>query len=396
MTQPRALRADELDLLGALFDNAYRVGLDTGLAWARAIPPEETIAYVEGQRVASVVRMIPYEGYFGGRALRLGGIGGVATWLDLQGRGYAGELMRRSLAIMRERGDAVSALYPFSVRYYRKFGWEHAGDRMLYLDVHQSQLVAHEERRLVRHCTGEPEIGLLNDLYTAFACRYNGMLVRTADMWRGHLRGLSNCAGHAYIVEEDGRPTGYFFCEHKTLDTPGAHESLTREFACTTPAAWRAMMGTLAVLPFNVHRIVIGAPVYPLLTEHFREPCQTARLHPVFMFRVVDVPRAVEGRGYDPQVTGAVRLAVGDEHAPWNNGVWELEFGAGRACVRRASTGTACDAELTIQEFSQLFIGYMNPMAMRRHGLLVRMPDSTAALLAAAFCDRTPALADGF
>jgi len=41
MTQPRALRADELDLLGALFDNAYRVGLDTGLAWARAVHGRE-------------------------------------------------------------------------------------------------------------------------------------------------------------------------------------------------------------------------------------------------------------------------------------------------------------------------------------------------------------------
>ncbi|MCX7717335.1 MAG: GNAT family N-acetyltransferase [Candidatus Sumerlaeaceae bacterium] len=396
MTAPRPLRADELDLLGALFDNAYRVGLETGRSWARAIPPEETIAFVEGGRVASVVRMIPYEAYFGGRVLRLGGIGGVATWLDLQGRGYAGELMHRSVAIMRERGDAVSALYPFSVRYYRKFGWAHAGDRMLYLDVHQQQLVAYEERRLVRHCEGEREIPLLGEVYSAFAARYNGMLVRTEEMWRGHLRALSGCAGHAYIIEEDGRPTGYFFCEHKSLDTPGAHEALTRDFACTTPAAWRAMMGTLAVLPLNVHRLVIGAPVVPLLTEHFREPSQTARLHPVFMFRVVDLVRAVAGRGYDAQVRGAVRLSVHDAHGPWNSGVWEIEFADGQGEARPAPPGATPDAELTIQEFSELFIGYANPAALRRHGLFAKMSDQTAVLLSAAFCDRVPALADAF
>ena len=41
----------------------------------------------------SQIQMIPYEVEIGGAVMPMGGIGGVATWADQQGRGFAGKLM---------------------------------------------------------------------------------------------------------------------------------------------------------------------------------------------------------------------------------------------------------------------------------------------------------------
>jgi predicted acetyltransferase len=46
----------------------------------------------------------------------------------------------------------------------------------------------------------------------------------------------------------------------------------------------------------------------------------------MFMLRLVDVPKALEGRGYEPQEEGKqLVLSVHDnDSAPWNTGTWEL------------------------------------------------------------------------
>lgn len=394
MSEMRPIRPEEIEWVAALYNNAFRIGMTTAHGWVAGLPVEETIAFVEKDRVGSIVRMIPYTVWIGGRALRMGGIGGVATWSDLQGKGYAGRLMRESIRLMRERGDVVSALYPFSHRYYRKFGWETLGQRITYTDVTPAQLFAHEERSWVRIVRGEDDIDVLNAVYQEYAQRFNGMIERTPANWRRRLQDLENVRGQAYFIECEGVPVGYFFCENHPLPT-GGFDSVTRDFALTAPEAYRAMMGFLSTLPANVTRLTITAPAYPPLTEFFKEPFLTMRWSPSFQYRVLDVEQAVAARGYDPDVRERMVVTIQDETAEWNSGTWEIEVEGGEGRARRLAEAQP-EIILSIQEFSRIFLGGCGLKALARQGFFPPVNLSVLGRIDSVFYDRPVHLMDAF
>jgi predicted acetyltransferase len=394
MAEIRQIRADEMEQVTALFNNAYRIGMTMAQGWTENLPPEETIAVVEKERVASFVRMNRYRVWVGGGEMGMGGIGAVSTWADLQGKGYAGKLMRESVRIMRERGDAVSALYPFSHRYYGKFGWASMGERIIYTDTRQDNLMPYEERALVRRCLGEEDIERLDTAYCTYALRFNGMVVRTRENWSRRLKHLMDEKGQAYLIENDGKPIGYFFCENVAAQ-PWGYECITRDFACATPEAYPAMFGFLAMLPTNVTKITITAPAFPPLIEHFKEPSFTMKWGVPLQYRVVDVERAVVARGFLPEAHGRFIIAVQDTCGDWNTGMWEIEVQDGHGEARRNPAARA-ELEMTIQQFAQLFMGHLDMVGLARQGLFSSVSIQTLQLVNTLFHDRPVHLIDAF
>jgi predicted acetyltransferase len=65
--------------------------------------------------------------WFGGRSLPMSGIFGVATLPEHRRSGLMSMALRQLLGDARERGDAISALYPAVLRPYRRLGYELAG-----------------------------------------------------------------------------------------------------------------------------------------------------------------------------------------------------------------------------------------------------------------------------
>ncbi len=395
----RPIREEEREQVAALFNNAYRIGMPVARTWIAGVPPEETLSMpAPDGRVASFLRIRPYRIWIGGREMDMGGIGGVATWADLQGHGQAGALVHGAVEAMRARGQFVSFLYPFSVRYYRKFGWECSGERIVYTDQAPSNLPRYEEFKRVRAYLGEADIPRIDLAYRAFAARYNGMAVRSEEDWRRILRELVDRGGHAYLIESasggGGSPDGYFFCEH--IHTPGlGSESRTHDFACASPSAWKAMIGFLSTLPTNVHRITLRAPAWPRVTNLFKEPSPLCRLETSFQFRVVDVAKAVEGRGFERSASGAARIAIRDEHAAWNEGVWDVRVKDGQGAAA-LSPGAAPDIELSIQQFSRLFCGDLDPVCESRQGFFPPARPGVLAFLRDAFHDRPVHLTEAF
>jgi len=394
MSEIRPIREEEKEWAAALFNNAYRIGMTMARGWTENLPLDETIAVVEKERVASFVRMNRYRIWVGGGEMAMGGIGAVSTWADCQGKGYAGKLMRESVRIMHERGDAVSALYPFSHRYYGKFGWASMGDRIIYTDAKQSDIIAHEERSLVRWCRGEEDIEHLDTAYRAYAPHFNGMALRSRETWANRLKQVANDKGQAYLIEKDGRCIGYFFCENLPAQ-PHGHESVTRDLACATPEAFHAMFGFLATLPTNVVKITVAAPASLPLWENYKEPFITMKWTLPLQYRVVDVERAIAARGYLPEAHGRLIIKINDSCGDWNNGVWEIEVQDGHGLARRNADAKS-DIEMTIQQFSRLFMGAQDTMALAQQGLFPGVAKSTIHLMNNLFHDRPVHLIDAF
>ena len=54
----------------------------------------------------------------------MGGIAGVATWPENRRQGHVSTLLKHALQEMKSKGQTLSFLHPFSIPFYRKFGWE--------------------------------------------------------------------------------------------------------------------------------------------------------------------------------------------------------------------------------------------------------------------------------
>src|SRR3954447_5347278 len=103
-------------------------------AWLKSLTHSVSVGAYDAGKVVSHARVKPYAQWFGGRAVPMGGVASVAVAASHQGRGVGRATVAALLPVMRERGYAVSALFPSTVPLYRGLGWELAGD-YTWLDV---------------------------------------------------------------------------------------------------------------------------------------------------------------------------------------------------------------------------------------------------------------------
>ena len=114
----RPITEDEKPQAEALYRNAYKITTELSQRWTRFNDISTTRAIIDNGRVVSILVIKPFEIWVGGRLMKMGGISGVATWTDQQGKGYAGHLVRRAISDMRDAGQNISILYPFLFQFY--------------------------------------------------------------------------------------------------------------------------------------------------------------------------------------------------------------------------------------------------------------------------------------
>jgi predicted acetyltransferase len=359
----RPLQTEEAEKLAALYMNAYRVDRKTVDGWIRYVDFATTRSFAAEKRAYSVIQIIPFRTVIGGRELPMGGIGGVATWADQQGRGYAGRLMSYSVREMRDLGFPVSYLFPFSYRYYGKFGWSIAAKRLVYQDFTIASIQPQSRWASVRALLPE-EYHLLKPVYTAGLPKYNGPLVRDEVLWERRFEFYRGDRVQPYLVEDGETAVGYFVCEDLLEQGKFGYETNVNEFVFLNELACASMFNFLRCLPTNVMRIRVNSPELPNLWQYFREPFVDTRLFSGFQARVVDMKAALEQRGYPEDVSASVTFSVADEHGPWNEGTWTVTVEGGAARVEQS--GGSAGVELSIQEFSSIFIGLLDPLALGR------------------------------
>ncbi len=278
----------------------------------------------------------------------MGAVGGVACLPAARGKGYAGDAIRYALERMREAGQVTSVLSPFSWSFYQNLGWDWTGVRRQYT-VHSRVLRPDPETESVRASTPDDKPGI-EALYTRFAGRYRGMLVRSEAMWKRLLEDRKQKHAYAFVYEKEGVMEGY-------LVFYGWKEEQTRirEFLTLTPRARRGLLGLLRRHEMQVKKFAWNAPPDDGLWNHFLDWKLETKLAPMQMARIVDVPGALACLQPGKSLNGAVRVAVRDTHAPWNARTWRIGFAEGT--VEIAATADAPEIEMDIRQLTQAFFG---------------------------------------
>ncbi|HZO90809.1 MAG TPA: GNAT family N-acetyltransferase [Chthonomonadaceae bacterium] len=349
----RVLSGEEEEQAWYVWSQAFERGDREMREWRewRATTEDKSVTFgvFDAAGLQATVLVTDYRIHLGPEVIvPMGGIGGVACLPASRGKGYAGAGLRASLEGMREAGQVVSVLFPFSWEYYRRFGWEWVGVNRHYA-IPSRVLRPDPETENVRAATPADRSAIVG-AYTEFAGRYRGMLARRGRTWAEMLDDKEKEYTYTYLYEKEGKVEGY-------LTYRGGKEEGTRlgEFLSLRPRAQRALLGLLRRHDMQINKFTWHAPEDDTLWQQYYHWDFETKIQPVTMGRVVDVVGALQSWRPDRKAGGVVMLAVQDEHAPWNARTWKVEFAGGEVAVRPAEA--APQVALDIQALSQAYFG---------------------------------------
>lgn len=362
----RQLQTDEFDESMDLSEYAFQYKLSSERrASAKASFKAERVwgAFDEG-RLEAKLTLLPLQVYIQGRSVPMGGLAGVATWPENRRQGLVTKLLTHTLQTMNEAGQMLSFLHPFLIPFYRKFGYEIYCEYKKYtIPVAKFPRKTEIEGSIRR---GTKDIETLDRLYSQFAVRYNGTLIRDKDWWENSV--LNDEGQHAVFYSKAGDPEGYvlYKIENKEL--------VIDEFIYLNEQARSGLWTFLA----NHDSMVTGAslksvPSDDILPFLLPDPRIQQENFPYFMGRIVNAKAFIESFSFRGQSSLKKQtIYIEDKYAPWNDGLWEWSVSeVGSAALvqidgDRAETELKCD----IGTLTVLLLGYKRPEEMARYGRL--------------------------
>ncbi len=330
--------------------------------WRRHFEPGRFLGAWDGERCVGTFRSIPMELTVpGGAVLPADGIADVTVTSTHRRRGLLTRMMRRDLALARERGDVFALLTAAEYGIYGRSGFGRATRFGGWtIDVPRSgglrpgigELDPGARIELI----GMAELrGVAPGLYDRYRRTRHGAISRPPDHWK-EITGEAALAGGPPVPffaaahrDGDGRVTGlltYHVEQRTTGGDPDATLTVLDHVApgpAAAAALWRYALETDLVRRIAIGNIAPDDPL-PLWLVNPRAAVRTERPGDDLWVRVLDGPRAFAARRYD--VPGRTVLDVSDPEGPLA-GRWLLETsedGTGRLSPTTAEPELRLDA----------------------------------------------------
>ncbi|GLZ34449.1 hypothetical protein Lesp02_66360 [Lentzea sp. NBRC 105346] len=345
------------------------------------------VAEIDG-RIAGVLGIGEYAQFFGGRAVPMGGVGGVAVDPYARGRGVASGLLDAALRDMREHGQSLSVLYATVPELYRTRGYERAGVyEFTRLPIDRLLAAPKPANRLVAQPATPDMLKALHECYLGLARTVNGMLDRRPP--RIDLSKVLGLDVVSVLPGADGELRGYLTAMRlpnsalKVFDVVGtdadAQLSLLAELK-----SWQGTIENLEV------RITDPALLALFTSQQMRHEVSTW----LWMLRVVDLPAAIAARGWPTHLRDfVVDIDVTDDTAPWNAGRHRIVSRNGEI---RCEPGGSGAVRMHARALGPWYSGMYDTHALRRANLLDADPADAAGLDQLVGTPGVPRLADFF
>ena len=371
MANIKQLNETDYDRIFELSQYAFQYELSTSeLEKKKAEAKRHKIwGWMEDGELAAKLHIIPLACYIDGEPFKMGGISSVATWPEYRRKGMVKELLQHALHDMKENGQQLSFLHPFSFPFYRQYGWEHAFTQQHY-SIPVSKLKKDwGANGYVRRVSENPS--LLHQLYTSYAASYNGMLTRDEAWWKQRV--LKDNAHIAVAYNPRHEAEGYIIFTVKN------NEFLVQEIVYNTLNGRKLLLqfiGNHDSMAENAEMIVPEDDQLALLVD---EPRFEQQLKPYFMARIVDAASFLAA--YPFQGNGSLAFQVEDTFFPENNGGYQLRVENGKTKVThvRGVSGHQI-VYCSIQILAGMLLGYRRPVDYFRLGKLQTDKDTILQL----------------
>jgi predicted acetyltransferase len=301
---------------------------------------------------------------------------------------------------MRANGQTVAALWASQAAIYQRFGYSMCSVRRTYeIDTADMRLLeAPPDDLVVAREPAADTFDTLKALYRSFVAQRTFYLHRSTALWQANALASRPADGpvHAAICRNGtGEPVGYLIY---TLRGGGRvnHPARSQEIVIRD-LVWLTVDACRALWEFIARHDLVGrvrwenAPADDPAWELFAEPrLLNARDREGAYFRIVDVPGALTGRGYDNDGDCVIAVAP-DRETPWNAGTWRLTVRDGRAAVE--PTTEAADVHFTLRSLASAFTGFRRVRWLANWGMVSgagAAVDRADALFATRFAPSCP------
>jgi predicted acetyltransferase len=333
-------------------------------AYERVLERDRMLAAYDGSRIVGGGAAYSYGLTVPGGEVRAAGVSWVGVMPSHRRRGILTEMMRRQLDDVRGRGEPVAILSASEATIYGRYGY---GCASLWASVEVARTRSGfrdrtEPEGRTRFVDRQDAARLFPPVYDRTRKLTPGFVTRTDAWWEVQVLDdpeyQRQGAGPKYylLYETDDGPEGYVIYRIRSDWEWAGPKSVLEvlELVGATPRAerdlWRFCFDVDLI---QTIRGGVLRPDHPLLLTVAEPRALRLTLIDGLWVRVVDVPGALEARGYDE--AGSLILELSDSFIPETSGRWRLDVSDGRAKVGR--TDEAPDLAIDITDLGAVYLG---------------------------------------
>ncbi len=347
----------------------------------------DVLGWFDGDKLISQVAVYPMKVRIFGRTYDMGGLTGVGTYPEYSGQGLMHKLLYQALKNMREKRQSISYLYPYSIPYYRRKGWEIISDKIAF-EINDYQLPKNKlvSGEMVRVDIDGPEV---REAYSRFAMQTHGALLRDDLAWNEYFLWDPDDMMAAIYYNEDGEADGYVLYRISEEVFHVKDMIFLNEEARS--GLWNFISAHFSMISKVVGDIYTDEPLAFLLEDaDIKET-----ISPYFMARIVDVEQFIAQYPFKPDTTDREwTFVLEDPLLSWNQGTFRLTISAGGVGQITHSTAKTRD-KIDIQTLTTMLLGYKRPDYLHKIGRIACGPD-TLDMLEDAIEQQTPYFSDYF
>ena len=357
----------------------------------RAKSPTLEQAYVkgwfDGDKLISQVAVYPMKVRIFNKTYDMGGLTGVGTYPEYANQGLMHKLLYQSLKNMRENKQSISYLYPYSIPYYRRKGWEIVSDKITY-EIKDYQLPKNKQ------VSGEVErVDVEGDevkrAYERFAYQTHGALIRDDLAWNEYWLWDSDDLMAAIYYNDKNEPDGYVLYWIKEEVFHIKDMIFINEEART--GLWNFISAHFSM----INKVVGDTYTDEPLAFLFEDADIKESISPYFMARIVDLEDFIEQYPFKPDnVVREWTFKMDDPILTWNQGYFKLIIDKdGKGKISRTSEKT--EDRIDIQTMTTMLLGYKRPDYLYKIGR-ISCSNDTVDMLEDAIEQQTPYFSDYF
>lgn len=334
-------------------------------------------AFLDDQLTSSLI-VFPFEVYYQGSILKMGGIGNVTSYPEVRGHGSVRQLFETALAEMKDRGITVSYLAPFSYHFYRKFGYEVTFEKRQY-EISPTHFGSFGVPQYsVDRVLWEDQKEEIRTLYNKKMERAIGPLKRKDWEWEKRIMS-SDKKKIALFRDDTGAPQGYLLYEFS-----GENQNTFKinELTALTGTAEKALWEFIGTHAAGFDMFTYTARSDQRLTHLFKEADLDQKMTSSMMARIVDMENFLKQFPFKRTKCQDFWLEVTDEMARWNEKVFRLSISGGEITISIADKPEDDSRYLkaSIQTWTQLFMQFKKVDELRFEGRLSASNETALAI----------------
>ncbi|MGL5647084.1 MAG: GNAT family N-acetyltransferase [Clostridium sp.] len=347
----------------------------------------EVFGWFDRDKLISQVAIYPMKVRIFDRTYDMGGLTGVGTYPEYSNQGLMHKLLYRALKDMKEKNQTISYLYPYSIPYYRRKGWEIISDKIIY-EIKDYQLPKNKKIK------GEiqrvnVEGNEIREVYEKFALQTHGALIRDELAWNEYWLWDTDDLTAAVYYNDKYEATGYVLYWIKDEVFHIKDMIFTNEEARI--GLWNFVSAHFSMITKVIGNTFTDEPLAFLLEDaDIKET-----ISPYYMARIVDLEGFINQYPFKKdRVEREWIFKMEDPILEWNRGVFKLRIdtnGQGKIEVSKEET----ENELDIQTMTTMLLGYKTPDYLYKIGRL-KCDKETLSMLDHSIEQQSPYFSDYF